>query len=128
MSSSKVHIRSERVAKPGAVVVELISTAIGDPKHAHELGQELASLVRPEAVDRFVLDFRNVKTFSSTGFGALVGFVLKVRKLGGHVFICNMDDFVRFGADIIRLGDYAPIFDDRQAALDHLAAEGTPGS
>jgi hypothetical protein len=34
-----------------------------------------------------------------------------------------MDEFVRFGADIIRLGDYAPIVADRQAALDRLAAE-----
>ena len=49
--------------------------------------------------------------------------MLKVRKAGGQVLICNMDEFVRFGADIIRLGDYAPIVADRQAALDRLAAE-----
>ena len=34
-----------------------------------------------------------------------------------------MDEFVRFGADIIHLGDYAPIVADRRAALDRLAAE-----
>ena len=54
--------------------------------------------------------------------------MLKVQKLSGQVFICSINDFIRLGADIIRLGDDAPIFDDRKAALDQLAAEGTPGS
>ena len=53
----------------------------------------------------------------------MVAFVLKVRKAGGLVLICNMDVFVKFGADIIRLGDYSPIVADRQAALDRLAAD-----
>ncbi len=47
--------------------------------------------------------------------------MLKVRKTGGVVVICNMDEFIRFGADIIRLGDYAPIVEDRRMALDHLS-------
>ena len=38
-----------------------------------------------------------------------------------------MDQFVRFGADLIRLGDYAPIVADRQAALDRLASEEAQG-
>ncbi len=114
-------ISYEQVPQPHAGVVEFLSHSIADPDHATELSRQLASLVRPELPNRFVLDFKNVRAFSSTAFGALVGFVLKVRKAGGIALICNMDEFVRFGADIIRLGDYAPIFADRQAALDHLA-------
>src|SRR5262249_6861168 len=110
----------EPIDHPRAVVVEFLSHAIADPTHAAELGQQLRALVRPDLSNRFVLDFHNVRSFSSTGFGALVGFVLNLRKAGGQVLICNMDPFVRFGADIIRLGDYAPIVADRQAALDRL--------
>jgi anti-anti-sigma factor len=122
-SKENAHIGYELIDSPRAALVEFLSHAIADPEHASELGRQLASLVRPELPNRYILDFKNVRSFSSTGFGALVAFVLKVRKAGGLVIICNMDEFVRFGADIIRLGDYAPIVADRQAALDRLAAD-----
>ena len=122
MSSHEIaHISYERIDQPRASVVEFLSHSISDPEHATELSRQLASLVRPELPNRYLLDFKAVRTFSSTGFGALVAFVLKVRKAGGQVVICNMDEFVRFGADIIRLGDYAPIVENRQAALDRCA-------
>jgi anti-anti-sigma factor len=124
MSSQEVaHIGYEQIDDPCAAIVDFLSHSIADPEHATELSRQLASLVRPELPNRYILDFKKVRTFSSTGFGALVAFVLKVRKAGGQVLICNMDEFVRFGADIIRLGDYAPIVADRQAALDRLAAD-----
>lgn len=122
-SQETAHISYERIDHPRAALVEFLTHAFGDPEHASELGRQLASLVRPELPNRYILDFKKVHTFSSTGFGALVAFVLKVRKAGGQVLICNMDEFVRFGADIIHLGDYAPIVADRRAALDRLAAE-----
>lgn len=122
-SQERAHISYEKLENPRASLVEFLSHSIADPEHSTELSRQLASLVRPELPNRYILDFKAVRTFSSTGFGALVSFVLKVRKAGGQVVICNMDEFVRFGADIIRLGDYAPIVDDRQAALDRLRAE-----
>jgi anti-anti-sigma factor len=125
-SQETAHIGHELIENPRATILDVISHSIADPEHAAELSRQLASLVRPELPNRYVLDFKNVRTFSSTGFGALVAFVLKVRKAGGQVIICNMDEFVRFGADIIRLGDYAPIVANRQAALDRLAAEDSP--
>ena len=124
-SQETAHISYERIDHPRAVLVEFLTHAFGDPERASELSRQLASLVRPELPSRYILDFKNVHMFSSTGFGALVTFVLKVRKAGGQVLICNMDEFVRFGADIIHLGDYAPIVADRQAAIDRIAAEDT---
>jgi anti-anti-sigma factor len=121
-SQASALIAYDRVEHPRASVVEFLSHSIADPDHATELSRQLTSLVRPELPDRFVLDFHAVRSFSSTAFGALVGFVLKVRKAGGIALICNMDEFVRFGADIIRLGDYAPIVGSRQEALERLAA------
>jgi anti-anti-sigma factor len=125
-SQETAHVDFEVIDQPRATLVGVLSHSIADPEHAAELSRQLASLVRPELPNRYVLDFKNVRTFSSTAFGALVGFVLKVRKAGGQVLIYNMDEFVRFGADIIRLGDYAPIVADRQAALDRLAVADAP--
>jgi anti-anti-sigma factor len=126
-SHSNAHIAFESIDQPRAVVVEFLSHAIADPAHAAELGQQLRALIRPDLPNRFMLDFHRVHSFSSTAFGALVGFVLSVRKAGGQVLICNMEPFVRFGADLIRLGDYAPILADRSAALDRLAADESAG-
>ncbi len=123
MSSQPInHIAHELIDTPLAVIVEFLSHEISDPDHSSELSRQLAALVRPDLPNRYVLDFDKVRIFSSTAFGALVGFVLKIRKANGLVLLCNMDEFVRFGADIIRLGDYAPIVADRQAALDRLSA------
>jgi anti-anti-sigma factor len=116
-------IAYQRIDEPPAVVVEFLTHAIADPAHAAELGQQLDTLIRPDLPDRYVLDFHKVRSFSSTAFGALVGFVQKVRKAGGQVVICNMDEFVRFGADLIRLGDSAPITADQKKALERLAID-----
>jgi anti-anti-sigma regulatory factor len=117
-----VIIAYELSDKPAAVVVEFLIHAVTGFEHAAELTQQFSALVRPDFPDRYVLDFHKVTSFGSTTFGALFNFVLKVHKAGGQVVLCNMDEFVRFGADILHLGDYALITADRQSALDHLAA------
>jgi anti-anti-sigma factor len=108
---------------PRVVIVEFLSRAIAVSGHAAELSQQLCALIRPEFPKRFVLDFEDVRSLSSTAFGALVSFVLKVRQAGGQVAICNMDEFVRFGADVIHLGDYAQFAVDRPSAIAALGDE-----
>jgi anti-anti-sigma regulatory factor len=102
---------------PQLVMVRFLSHAITDPSHAAELGHQLDLLIRPEFPKKFVLDFQHVRLLSSTAFGALVSFILKVRHADGQVKICNMDEFVRFGADVIRIGDYAEFVKDQDTAL-----------
>jgi anti-anti-sigma factor len=117
--SGRAHIAFELDddKRPNIVIVEFLSHAIADPTHAAELSHQLGSLIRPELPKRFVLDFDDVRSFSSTAFGALVSFILKIRQAGGRVTICNMDEFVRFGADVIRIGDYADFAASRHAAM-----------
>jgi anti-anti-sigma regulatory factor len=105
---------------PKVVVIEFLSHTIADPTLAAQLGQQLGSLIRPDLPKQFVLDFTAVKTFSSTAFGALVSFILKVREAGGRVKICNMDEFVRFGADVIRMGEFSEFAADRKAAIEEF--------
>jgi anti-anti-sigma factor len=121
-SQPAAHIAYELIEQPPVVVVEFLTHAIADPTRAAELGQQLRSLIRPELPKHFVLDFHKVKNFSSTAFGALVSFVLKVREDGGEVKICNMDEFVRFGADVIGVGRYAEFAADRRSAIHGFGA------
>jgi anti-anti-sigma regulatory factor len=105
---------------PQLVIVKFLSHAIADPSHAAELGHQLDLLIRPEFPKKFVLDFDEVRLMSSTAFSALVSFILKVRPAGGQVKICNMDEFIRFGADVIRMGDHAEFAPDQNSAIEGL--------
>jgi hypothetical protein len=64
------------------VIVEFLSDAVAVPAHAVELGQQLDSLIRPDLPSRYVLDFAGVQAISSTAFGSLLSFILKVRHAG----------------------------------------------
>ena len=55
---------------PQVVIVEFLSRAIADPGHAAELSQQLGTLIRPELPRQYVLDFEDVRSLSSTAFGA----------------------------------------------------------
>ncbi len=105
---------------PELVLVELLSHSIADPSHAAEFSHQLGLLVRPEFPKKFVLDFHKVRILSSTAFGALFSFALKLKETGGRVKICNMDEFIRFGADVIRLGEYVEYAPDRDTALQEF--------
>ncbi len=110
-------------AQPRVVVVDLLNDSLGDPGHAAQLGQQLNALIRPDLPRRYVLDFHKVRLIGSTAFGALIAFILKVREAEGRVAICNMHNFVRFGADVIHMGDYADFAPDRQTAIDAFLKE-----
>jgi anti-anti-sigma factor len=105
---------------PQMVIVEFLTHAFADPTHTAQLGQQLDSLIQPDLPHRFVLDFEDVRAFSSAAFGALVSFILNVRHAGGQVAICNMDEFVRAGADAIHLGEYADFAADRQSGIERF--------
>jgi anti-anti-sigma regulatory factor len=105
------------------VIVEFLSRAIADPSHAAELSRQLSDLIRPDLPLRYVLDFSGVRSLSSTAFGGLLSFILKVRHAGGHVAICNMDELIRFGADLVRMGDFAQFASDRKSAVTTVLDE-----
>ncbi len=106
----------------GVQIVEISAPSVADPQIASELKAQLFSLLQPEDPRKFVLDFKYVRTFSSTAFGAVMAFILEVKKQEGEVRTCNMDEFIRFGADVIRMGDYAEYHADLVGALDSLRA------
>ena len=81
------------------------------PLHAHELGEQLDSLIRPDLPGSYVIDFANVRSLGSTAFGEIVSFAHKVRRL----YVCGMDGNLRLAAALIGLDDCAGV--RRQSAI-----------
>jgi anti-anti-sigma regulatory factor len=122
------HIAFELVHDPDPkiVVIEFLSRAITDPRHARELGEELRSLIQPGWPLQFVIDFKNVRSLGSTAFGEIASFAHDIRLAGGQVSVCRIAEMVRLGASLIGLDDEAHITESRQSAINaHLnLAEG----
>jgi anti-anti-sigma regulatory factor len=96
------------------VVIEFQSHDIASPVHAHELGEQLNSLIRPDSDHYFVIDFAGVRSLGSTAFGEIVSFVRKA----APVWVCNLDTTLQLGASLIGLDDCAKFAADRRAAIN----------
>ena len=100
----------------GVAVVEVLAREIQGPEAAAALGEQLGSLLR-SGETRLLLDFGRTRVMSSTAFGTLLNFWKQVDAARGELRICSMEPAVRFGADILSLGQYIPIHDDRPSAM-----------
>ena len=103
-------------------VVEVLHREILGPEAARTFGEQLGLLL-DSGENRLLLDFSKTRIMSSTAFGALVNFWKKVNAADGELKICGMDQSVRLGADILSLGNYIPIHDDRHSALKAFSEE-----
>jgi anti-anti-sigma regulatory factor len=112
----QAHIAYELIddTSPAIVVIEFLSHEIAGSLHAHELGEQLDSLIRPDLPGNFVIDFGNVRSLGSTAFGEIVNFAHKVRRL----YVCGMDGNLRLGAALIGLDDCAEFAESRRSAVN----------
>jgi len=99
------------------VVIGFVTRTISDPDHAHELGEQLDSLICAELPLNFVIDFKSVEALGSTAFGEISAFARRVRWWGGSVRICNLHDSLQLGAALIGLEDHAEFARSRQSAI-----------
>jgi anti-anti-sigma regulatory factor len=96
------------------VIIEFLSHDIASPVHARELGEQLNSLIRPDSIQYFIIDFAKVRSLGSTAFGEIVSFVRKATP----VWICNLDATLRLGASLIGLDDCAKFAANRREAIN----------
>jgi anti-anti-sigma regulatory factor len=118
-SIAQAHIDYELVDgwEPKVVVIGFVTRTISDPDHAHELGEQLDSLIRAELPLNFVIDFKNVEALGSTAFGEINAFARRVRWWGGSVRVCNLHDSLQLGAALIGLDDHVQFAGSRQSAI-----------
>jgi anti-anti-sigma regulatory factor len=112
----QAHIAYELIddTSPEVLVVEFSSHEIAGTLQAHELGEQLDSLIRPDLPGNFVIDFGNIRSLGSTAFGEIVSFAHKVRRL----YVCGMDGNLRLGAALIGLDDCAEFAANRRSAIN----------
>jgi anti-anti-sigma regulatory factor len=112
----QAHIAYELIGdtSPAVVAIEFLSHVIADPAHAHELGEQLDSLIRPDLPRNFVIDFANVRSVGSSAFGAIVAFALRA----GQVRVCNIHGTLRLGAALSGLDECTEYAISRQAAIN----------
>ena len=99
--------------RPEVVVIEFLSHEIPGPHQAHELAEQLDSLIRPDLPRNYVIDFANVRGLGSTAFAEIADFVRRA----GRVRVCNLDHILRLGASLIGLDDWVEYADSRQRAI-----------
>ena len=115
-------VRFRDTLEGGVAVVDLLPHEITEPDQSALLGDALRSVV-DSGVSRLVLiNASATRYMSSSAFAALLKFGLHARESGGRAAVCGMDPAVKFGANIIRLGEVVPIFDDEATALAALIA------
>jgi hypothetical protein len=112
----QAHIAYELIedTKHDVVVIEFVSHDILSPVHARELGEQLNSLIRPDSLQYFVIDFANARSLGSTAFGEIVSFVRKATP----VWVCNLDHTLRLGASLIGLDDCTEFVANRRVAIN----------
>jgi anti-anti-sigma regulatory factor len=114
-------------SKPEVVVVEFMTDQLIDPVRARELADQLESLIRPGFPRTFVIDFGNVRSLGSRGFGAIVSFARQVDRL----FVCDLRDHLRLGSALSGLDQCAQFFTDRRTAINEArraAMDGVDGT
>lgn len=118
MSTPLIRLRDALVE--GVAVVDLLPREITEPENSARLGEALRSVI-DSGVSRLVLiDASATDYLSSSAFAALLRFGLHAREAGGRAAICGMDPAVKFGANIIRLGEVVPIYDDEATGVAAL--------
>ena len=122
----QAHIAYELIddTGPGIVVIEFLSHEIAGSLHAHELGEQLYLLIRPDLPGNFVIDFGNVRSLGSTAFGEIVSFAREARNLS----VCNMREKLRLGASLIGLDELVDIAASRRVAIDQARRAAIQGS
>jgi anti-anti-sigma factor len=106
----------------GVLVVDLLPHEITEPDIATLMGQALRAVYDAGTSKRMLINISVTKYLSSTAFAVLLKFGIRVADSGGKLAICEMDEFVKVGANIVRLGQIVPIIDDEATALAALNA------
>jgi len=104
----------------GVAILDLLAREMTEPEEAIRLGEGLTSILASGVSKRFLISASETKYMSSTAFAVLFSFGLRAVEVGGKAAICEMNSFVRVGADIVRLGRIIPIYEDEPTALASL--------
>jgi anti-anti-sigma factor len=75
---------------------------------AQGLRRDFAAIIPQAAAKRIVLDLHHVVAMSSSGVGALISLLRRVREIGGELVLCRLSRNVAWTLQLCRLIDESP--------------------
>lgn len=101
----------------GAVIVTLVQTEL-DARTATGFRQQMAAVI--EEHTQVILDMGPVRFLDSSGLGAILSVLKKVRKGSGELRICNAAKPVRRLFELVRFHRIVDILNTREEAIRSL--------
>ena len=89
-------------------------SGILDGTKATSFREEINQLVE-DKTNKILIDFSNATFMDSSGLGALVLSLKKVREAGGELFICSINDQIKMLFELTSMDRVFKIFDTREA-------------
>ncbi len=114
--------RLKITAEADVKIVELMDEKLLDESTIAGIGERVCALAAAEDTPRLVLDFANVGHMSSSALGMLITLHKRVREKNGRLALCNISPSIHEVFVITRLNEVFTICDDRDAAVDSVAA------
>ena len=122
-SPSKLRIRSVK----DVTAVRFQETSILDTELIHAIAHELDQLIEAENSKKLLLDFTEVKFFSSSALGILVTLGKKMAEIDGELVICALAPELIKVFKITSLDKLFKFADDEDQALQMLGVTSVAG-
>ncbi len=106
--------------KDDAHVVRFLDERVMDAERIELLGRELFSLGQDEPNPRLVLDFSDVRFFSSAAINKLIVMEKRLRARGGRLGLCRLSPTVRDLFGFTHLDELFGIHETEEQALAAL--------
>lgn len=104
-------------------VVKFTDEKVMDPARIEQLGKELMQVTDSDKNERVLINFANVKFFSSAAINKLIVLEKRMRARGGQVMLSNLRPEVRDLFNLTNLDDLFRIEDEQSDAIKSLSTE-----
>ncbi|MFP4144885.1 MAG: STAS domain-containing protein [Phycisphaeraceae bacterium] len=101
----------------GVTRIEFVDRNILEEAAIQQIGEEIASLIEPQASPKLLIDFTNVEHLSSAALGTLINVSNRIREKGGQLRLANIDPQIYEVFVITRLNKLFQIHDSNEEAL-----------
>ncbi|WP_094585943.1 STAS domain-containing protein [Synechococcus sp. BO 8801] len=114
-------VRSTRFEIPCVDDLSILNpSGLLDAQSGAELRSSIGSLLNEKTGD-ILIDFQGIDFMDSSGFGALVSVLKRVREHGKQLYLCSLTSQVRIVLELTGTEKVFTIFPDREACVSALS-------
>jgi len=93
-------------------------TGLLDSSGGTQLRREVSELL-DAGIETILIDFANISFMDSSGLGAIVAILQRVRTKGANLYLCSLNDQVKMIMELTKMDKVFDILPDR-AAFDQI--------